>query len=106
MRQVLLSLAIALAAGIVDALPMLLQKMKRRAVWSAFWHYFFVAIVIVNIELPGVAWWLKGGITAFALAVPIMIIASENDKKAAPVIGAMALILGTLIGLAGHLLNL
>jgi hypothetical protein len=105
-KQLLLSMAIGLAAGIIDALPMLLQKMKRRAVWSAFWHYFFVAIVIVNIDFPWLAWWLKGGITAFALAVPIMIITSENDSKAAPIIGTMALILGTLIGLAGHLLKL
>jgi hypothetical protein len=76
--------------------------MDKRSIVSAFLQYFFVSIVIVNIDLPGIAWWLKSGIVSLALACPILVIVSEKDKKAVPAIAAMSIILGTLIGVAGH----
>lgn len=104
MRTLWISMAIGLAAGLIDSLPMIAQKLDKRATIAAFLQYFFVSIVIVNINLPGVVWWAQGSIIAFALAVPTMIIVSGPDKKAVPIIGSMAVVLGGLIGLAGHLL--
>jgi hypothetical protein len=93
---------IGLAAGVIDIIPMLIQKLEKKATISAFLQYFFVSIVIVNINLPGIAWWLQGGIISLALALPVLIIVSGNDKKAIPIIASMSLILGTLISFAGH----
>jgi hypothetical protein len=101
----LISLVIGVAAGAIDILPMVLQKMAKRAIVSAFLQYFFVAIVIVNISLPGIPWWLQGGIVSLALSLPIIAIVTEKDKKAGPIIAAMAVFLGTLIGVAGHFLK-
>lgn len=102
MRTIINSMLIGIIAGLIDILPMVIQKMNKRSIISAFLQYFFVSIIIVNINLPGVIWWLQGGIIALALAIPIIIIVSEKDSKATPVIAAMSIILGTLIGLAGH----
>jgi hypothetical protein len=102
MKIVVLSMLVGLAAGFVDILPMIIKKMDRRAIVSAFLQYFFVSIVIGLIDIPGVIWWLEGSLIALALSLPIVIIVSVNDVKAVPVILSMACILGALIGLAIH----
>ena len=96
------SILIGIVAGVIDIIPMIIQKLSRRAIISAFLQYFFVSIVIVNIDLPGIVWWLQGSLIALALALPIIVIVSENDKKVVPIIAGMAVILGAIIGVAGH----
>lgn len=105
MRTLLVSMIIGIAAGVIDILPMIIQKMDKRPIVSAFLQYFFVSIIILNTNLPGVIWWLQGSIIALALAIPVIIIVSEKDRKAAPVIASMSIILGALIGIAGHFLE-
>jgi hypothetical protein len=105
MKTLMLSMVIGVAAGIIDILPMLIQKMNKASIISAFLQYFFISIIIINIELPEIAWWLKGSLISLALALPVVIIVSEQDKKAVPIICTMAIILGALIGIAGHYLT-
>ena len=105
MKTWLISIAIGIVAGIVDIIPMVLQKMDKHSILSAFLQYFFVSIVIVNINLPGIAWWLQGGIIALALACPILVIVSAKEAKSVPIIAGMSIVLGTLIGIAGHYLK-
>lgn len=102
MRVLFISMAIGIVAGLIDILPMVLQKMEKRSIISAFVQYFFVSIIIVNIDLPGVIWWLQGSVIALSLSLPIIIIVAAEDKKAVPIIASMSIILGALIGLAGH----
>ena len=104
MNTILISIAIGIAAGLLDILPMVLQKQEKSAIISAFLQYFFVAIIIVNINLFNLPWWLQGGLIALALALPVVVIVAEKDKKAAPIICGNAIILGTLISLAGQML--
>ena len=104
MDKLFLSVIIGLVAGIIDIIPMVIQKLDKRASISAFLQYFFVSIIIVNIDLPHIAWWLQGGLISVALALPVVVIVSTQDKKSVPIILTMALILGTLIGVAGHYL--
>lgn len=103
MNTVLISIAIGAAAGLLDILPMVLQKQEKRAIISAFLQYFFAGTLIVNTNLFGLPWWLQGGLIALALALPVVVIVSEKDRKAAPIICGMAIVLGTLISVAGHL---
>ncbi len=102
MNTILISVAVGIVAGLIDIAPMIAQKMNKSAVLSAFLQYFFVSIIILHIDLPGVIWWLKGGLVSLALALPIMIIVA--DRKAAPIMAGMAIFLGTLIGFAGYFL--
>ena len=104
MNTLLLSAIIGIVAGMIDIIPMVIQKLDKRATISAFLQYFFVSIIIVNIDLPHIVWWLQGGLISVALSLPVVVIVSTQDKKAVPIILTMAAILGTLIGIAGHYL--
>jgi hypothetical protein len=105
MDTLLLSAIIGVVAGIIDIIPMVIQKLDKRATVSAFLQYFFVSIIIVNMDLPHIVWWLQGGLISVALAVPGVVIVAMQDKKAVPIILSMAAVLGTLIGVAGHFLK-
>ena len=104
MRTILFTILIGLVAGLIDILPMLKMKLDKRAIWSAFIFYFIMPFIILNTDLFGMAWWLKGGVIALALAVPVIIIVSKEDKKSIPPMVIMSIVLGTLIGVAGHLI--
>jgi hypothetical protein len=105
MRTLWISMIIGLCAGIIDIIPMIIQKLDKRATISAFLQYFFVSIIIVNIDLPGIVWWVEGGVISLALALPVLVIVSTNDKKSIPIIASMSIILGSLIGIAGHFIK-
>lgn len=105
MNIILLSVLIGVVAGAIDALPMILKKLPKRAIVSAFLQYLFVSVIIINIDLPNIVWWIEGGLIALMMAIPIVIIIAETDKKSVPIILANAVVLGTLIALAGHFLK-
>lgn len=105
MNIILLSVLIGIVVGAIDALPMILKKLPKRAIVSAFLQYLFVSVIIINIDLPNVVWWIEGGLIALMMAIPIIIIIAETDKKSVPIILANAIVLGTLIALAGHFLK-
>ena len=105
MDTLLLSALIGIVAGSIDIIPMLIQKLDKRATISAFLQYFFVSIIIVNTDLPHIVWWLQGGMISVAFALPVVVLVSAQDRKAVPIILTMAAILGTLIGVAGHFLK-
>ena len=105
MDTLLLSVIIGTVAGIIDIIPMIIQKLDKRATISAFLQYFFVSIIIVNIDLPHVVWWLQGGLISVALALPVVCLVSSQDRKAVPIILTMATVLGALIGIAGYYLK-
>lgn len=96
---------VGLVAGLFDAAPMQLRGLDRRDVASAFVQWFFLSIVIVAFDLPHVVWWLEGAVVAVALSLPIAILVSKTDAKSVPVILGTSAVLGTLVGVAGHLLG-
>jgi len=104
MSSFVISLLIGIVAGLIDITPMLLQKLDKRALFSAFSQYLFAGIIIVHCDIPGIVWWLEGGLIALAMAIPVIIIISAHDRKLIGIVGGTALVLGTLIGIAGHYL--
>lgn len=105
MDKLLLSVILGLGAGIIDIIPMLVQKLPKHSTISAFVYYFFISIVIVNVDLPHIPWWLEGGLISFALMIPMLIHIAHTDKKPLPIISANAIIIGTLVGVAAHFLS-
>jgi hypothetical protein len=105
MRVLCISMAIGVVAGMIDIIPMWIKRLERKAVLSAFLQYFFLSIVIVNMHLPGIVWWLQGSIVALCLTLPVLIIVSDADRKSVPIIAVNSVVLGALIGLAGHLIK-
>ena len=97
MDKLLFSAIIGLIAGVIDIIPMIMQKLPRYSTVSAFFHYFFVSIIIL--------WWLEGGVVGLALTIPMLIQVGHSDKKSLPIIAFNAILLGTLVGLAGHYIS-
>ncbi len=100
MNNILIALIIGLIAGVIDIIPMIIQKLEKRDTISAFVHYFALGLII-----PFVSWeitpWIKGSVIALLTAIPIMIIVYPKDKKAILPMIVFSLILGAGIGLAG-----
>jgi hypothetical protein len=105
MNTLLLSVIIGIVAGAIDIIPMIVQKLPKYSTFSAFIYYLFISVIIVNIDLPYIAWWLEGGLISFALMIPMLIHVGATDKKPLPIITVNAIVLGTLIGIAGHYLS-
>lgn len=97
MDKILLTACVGIVVGIIDVLPMIKMKLDRYSIVSAFVFYFILPFVIFNIDLYGIVWWLKGGITALALALPTIILVAKEDKKSVPPMLIMSVILGTVM---------
>lgn len=100
MNDFLIAVVIGLIAGLIDVIPMIIQKLDKRYTISAFVHYFALGLIIpfVNWEI---APWIKGIVIALLTALPIMIIVYPKDKKAIIPMIIFSLILGAGIGIAG-----
>ena len=100
MSKLIIALFIGIAAGIIDVIPMIVQKMEMRANLSAFLHWVMLGLII-----PFVSWdiapWLKGLIIAEIAAIPILVLITEKDKKAVIPITVMSALLGMGVGVAG-----
>ena len=105
MDKLVFSVIIGLVAGIIDIIPMIVQKLPRYSTVAAFFHYFFVSIVILNVDIPHIVWWLEGGLLGLALVIPMLIHVGYTDKKPLPIITLNAILLGALVGVAGHYLG-
>jgi hypothetical protein len=103
MKNFFVTLLIGIIAGTIDVLPMLKMKLDKYSISSAFLFYLFLPFIILNVNLYGLIWWLKGGLIAILLAAPIIIIVAKSDKKSLVPMTITSIILGTLIGVAGHL---
>jgi hypothetical protein len=84
---------------------MIIQKLPKHSTVASFVYFFFISIIIVNIDLQHIPWWLEGGLISFALMIPVLIHVGHTDKKPLPVIVVNTIIIGTLIGIARHFLR-
>lgn len=97
MNKILLGLLLGCAAGVIDVLPMIMQKLPWSANLSAFFLWVVAGFMIAtsSLQLPGV---LKGLLISFMLILPVVfIVGSKNIKDLIPIV-TMTLILGSLLG--------
>ena len=104
MKTLLLTLLVGAVFGTIDILPMLKMKLHKSAILSAFVFYLIIPFIIYNTDLFGMPWWLKGGVITLLLALPVIILVAKDGLKSAIPIAVMSIILGTMIGVVGHLL--
>jgi hypothetical protein len=98
MNRILLSLTVGALAGIIDIIPMFMQKLDRYSIASAFIQWVILGFVINHIEF-GVGGWLKGLIVAVLLSIPVIALVVKADPKSAVPIVVMSAILGSVVGL-------
>ena len=102
----LLTLLIGIVAGVIDVLPMIKMKVDKYACISAFVYYLIVPFAIFGINWFGNLWWLRGGFVAILMAFPVIILVAKEDKKSPVAMTIMSIVLGSIIGVLGHFLNL
>ena len=101
MNDILIALSIGTVAGIIDIIPMIIQKLDKYANLSAFFHWLFLGLII-----PFISWqitpWFKGFIIAELSTIPLLFIIVQKDKKVIIPIILISAILGSSIGVAGN----
>jgi hypothetical protein len=99
MRNIVVALIIGLCAGIIDVVPMIIQKIDKPACISAFVQWLVLGLII-----PYVNWdiqpWLKGLIIAELAALPIIILVFAKEPKSIIPIIIFSAILGAAVGVA------
>lgn len=98
MKNVLLSFTLGAVAGIIDIIPMIIQKLDKYSIVSAFIQWLILGFIISFIKIPGVDSWLKGLITAVLAGLPIMILVMKTDPKSVIIILMMSAVLGSAVG--------
>jgi len=97
MNKYLKGLLIGAIAGVIDVIPMLLQKLSWDANLSAFSMWVVVGYLVsaVDIKINGV---LKGILLAFLVLLPTAIIIGAKEPVSLIPIGVMTLVLGAGVG--------
>jgi hypothetical protein len=97
MKRIIIGLVFGAAAGILDVIPMFLQKLTWDANLSAFsmWIVSGFMISTSGLKMNGI---LKGVIISFLLLFPYAILIGWNQPTSLIPIAIMTLILGSLLG--------
>lgn len=103
MYNFLISLGLGLTAAIIDTAPMIIRKMDRTFILSAFFTWLVLGIIIPSAKLIPISW-LNGAVITMMTVIPIIVLVTKLDRQAIPVMLASALVLGALIGFVSGLL--
>ena len=94
-----LSLAVGAVAGTLDIIPMIFQRLPMRSCLSAFFIYFFAAVIVFYSDLPYLPWWADGMGVALMIAIPAATVGSGKESRPVPTL-LNALLVGFLISVA------
>lgn len=96
-NKVLIGIGFGIIAGIIDVVPMILQKLTLDANLSAFAHWAITGFIISisNLKLKGA---LKGLVISLLLLIPVGILVAWKEPMSLIPMGVMTVILGSLLG--------
>lgn len=97
MEKIKMGIVLGVIAGVVDVIPMILQKLSWDANLSAFLFWVVCGILISTSEIKIKGAW-KGIIIACLMILPTAIIVLKQEPKSLIPIGIMTIILGSAIG--------
>ena len=97
MKKIIIGIMLGVAAGIIDVIPMVIQKLTIDANLSAFslWIISGFLIATSNLKIYSA---LKGIIISFLVLTPALIIISWKEPMSLIPICIMTLILSSLLG--------
>lgn len=105
MNRVIAGLSVGTIAGIIDVIPMIIQKLPWAANISAFSMWVIAGLLIAtnNLKLPSI---IKGILISFLVLIPCAIIIGSTEPTSLIPIGIMTIILGSISGITiNKLLN-
>ena len=105
MTHFTLSLCVGCVAGLIDVIPMFMQRLALRSCVSAFCTYLFAAVIVFYSDLPYLPCWADGMGVTVMMAIPVMLTLTGKDRRAIPIILLNAVILGLLISLSERFLG-
>lgn len=97
MQKLFVAISIGIFAGVIDVIPMWVQKIDRTSCLSAFVHWVVLGVVISYVSAP-VPDWAKGAMLGFFSALPVVILIAQSDPRAIAPILIMSLVLGGSVG--------
>ncbi len=98
MKKLIIGLVTGIIAGVIDLIPMLLQKLTWDANISAFSMWIIIGVFIATTEYKIVSE-LKGIIIAFLVLCPSAILIGWKEPISLVPISLMTIILGALSGI-------
>jgi len=97
MPRLFSAIAIGVFAGVIDIIPMLVQKIDKASCLSAFVQWVVLGVVISYVSAP-IPDWAKGAAIGLSSALPIVILVAQSDPKSIPPILITSLVLGGIVG--------
>jgi hypothetical protein len=96
-KKILAGLLIGLIAGIIDVIPMIIQKLTWDANLGAFsmWIIIGFFMSVTTLKIKGV---LKGLLISFLVLIPSLFIIGWKEPKSLIPIFIMTIFLGSLLG--------
>lgn len=98
MTNFLISLGLGIAAAAIDVAPMIARKLDKAFIFSAFFMWVALGIVIPAAKLVPVSW-LNGMCVSLLCVLPVICLVTKLDKQAIPVMLITTVVLGAAIGL-------
>jgi hypothetical protein len=97
MKKQIIGLIFGIVAGIIDVIPMLIQKLSWDANLSAFSLWVVAGFLIASVDLK-INSIFKGILIAFLVALPVIILIGWKEPATLIPIIIMIIILGGLLG--------
>ena len=97
MKKIKIGILLGFVAGIIDVIPMIMQKLTWDANISAFTMWIVVGFLIATIDLK-INSIIKGILTAFLVLLPTAILIGWKEPVSLIPITIMTTILGGLLG--------
>ena len=97
MKSYLISLLIGLMADVVDTVPMILRKMDKYFIISAFFVWVVLGIFIPRIHFVSISF-LNGIIVAVLFVLPMEFLIYKLDPKGLPIVIVTTIVLGGVVG--------
>ncbi len=97
MKKVCLGVLLGIVVGIIDVIPMVIQKITWDANLSAFFHWVVVGFFIssVNLKVKGV---VKGLLVSVITLIPIAFLVWWKDTSSIIPMSVSTLVFGSLLG--------
>jgi hypothetical protein len=97
MQQILISLIIGLIAAVIDTVPMILMKLDKMFIFSAFSFWIVMGLAIPRFAMiqPG---WLNGILVTLLILSPMLFLIYKLDGNAIIQVAITSVILGAGVG--------
>ena len=104
MKKIITGIILGMIAGILDVIPMIIQKLTWDANISAFMMWVIVGFFIstISIKINPI---IKGIVIAFLVLLPSAILIGWKEAESLIPISIMTFILGGLLGFSYHKLD-